>query len=145
MDFLVTGATSPSTREYQSYGGATKSLRETAITAGSVVVATYELPNQDRDAVSAGVSHSGSRGQKYEFLTSSNTAAFVSASLRLGDITVRPNLRYGNRKQNIVRQHGCDRKPDSGIYASLQGQSSATANTASLIAFIEGLYDGQSE
>ena len=94
MDFLVTGATSPSTREYQSYGGATKSLRETAITAGSVVVATYELPNQDRDAVSAGVSHSESRGQKYEFLTSSNTSAFVGASLRLGDITVRPNLRY---------------------------------------------------
>lgn len=94
MDFLVTGATSPSTREYQSYGGATKTLHETAVTAGSVVVVTYELPNQDRDAVSAGVSHSESRGRKYEFLTSSNTSAFVGASLRLGDITVRPNLRY---------------------------------------------------
>ena len=94
MDFLVTGTTSPSTREYQSYGGATKTLHETAVTAGSVVVATYELPNQDRDAVSASVSHSESRGRKYEFLTSSNTSAFVGASLRLGDITVRPNLRY---------------------------------------------------
>ena len=94
MDFLVTGATEPSTREYQSYGGATKSLSEAAATAGTVVVASYELPNQDRDTVSAGVSHSESRGRKYEFLTSSNSSAFVGASLRLGDITLRPNLRY---------------------------------------------------
>ena len=94
MDFLVTGATTPSTREYQSYGGATKSLRETAVEAGTLVVATYELPNQDRDSVSAGVSHSESRGRKYEFLTSGNTTAFAGASLRLGDIAVRPNLRY---------------------------------------------------
>ena len=94
MDVLFSGDTTPSTSEYQSYGGATKSLRETAVTAGSVVVATYELPNQDRDSVSAGVSVSESRGRKYEFLTSSNTTAFAGANLRLGDITVRPNLRY---------------------------------------------------
>ena len=94
MDFLVTGATTPSTRDYQSYGGAAKSLRETAVEAGTLVVATCELPNQDRDSVCAGVSHSESRGRKYEFLTSGNTTAFAGASLRLGDIAVRPNLRY---------------------------------------------------
>ena len=93
MDFKLNNTTPATTREYESYGGATKTLREVAGLASTVVATTYELPNQDRDTLTAGISHTEARGRKYEYLTSSTTTAFAGASLRLGVFNVQPNLR----------------------------------------------------
>ena len=93
MDFKLNDTTPATTREYESYGGATKTIRETALQASTVVASTYELPNQDRDTLTVGISHAEARGRKYEYLTSSTTTAFAGASLRLGSVTLRPNLR----------------------------------------------------
>lgn len=93
MDFKLSETTPASTRDYETFGGATKTVREAAGVAGTVLVATYELPNQTRDTLTAGVSHSEARGRKYNYLTSSSTTAFPGASLQLGDISLRPSLR----------------------------------------------------
>ena len=93
MDFKLSETTPASTRDYETFGGATKTVREAAGVAGTVLVATYELPNQTRDTLTAGVSHSEARGRKYNYLTSSSTTAFAGASLQLGDISLRPSLR----------------------------------------------------
>ena len=93
LDFKLSAATPASTRQYESFGGATKSMYEVAGVASTVVATTYEMPNQDRDSLTAGISHAETRGQDYEYLTSSTTTAFAGASLRVGDISMRPTLR----------------------------------------------------
>jgi hypothetical protein len=94
MDFQLITTSPASTRQFESFGGAKKTVRELASTAGTAVFATYELPNQDRDTLTAGISHAEARGRKYEFLTSSTTTAFASASLRIGVISIQPSLRF---------------------------------------------------
>ncbi len=94
MDFQLITTSPASTRQFESFGGAKKTVREVASTAGTAVFATYELPNQDRDTLTAGISHAEARGRKYEFLTSSTTTAFASASLRIGVISIQPSLRF---------------------------------------------------
>jgi hypothetical protein len=93
MDFKLNATTPAATRQYESYGGATKTTRELAGVASTVVASTYELPNQNRDTLTAGISHAEARGRKYHYLTNSTTTAFAGASLRLGAIGIRPNLR----------------------------------------------------
>lgn len=93
MDFKLNTTTPSSTRQYESFGGATKTTREAAGVASAVVATTYELPNQDRDSLTAGITHAETRARKYEYLTSSTTTAFAGASLRLGAIGIRPSLR----------------------------------------------------
>ena len=93
LDFKLTDATPSATRQYESFGGATKATREVAGIASVIVATTYELPNQDRDSLTAGISHAEARGRKYEYLTSSTTTAFASGSLQYGGITLQPDLR----------------------------------------------------
>lgn len=93
MDFKLNDTTPATTRQYESFGGATKTMREVACVASTVIATTYELPNQDRDSLTAGISHAEARGRKYEYLTNGTTTAFAGASLRLGVFNVRPSLR----------------------------------------------------
>ena len=93
MDFKLNDTTPATTRQYESFGGATKTMREVAGVASTVVAATYKLPNQNRDTLTAGISHAEARGRKYDYLTNGTTTAFAGASLRLGVLNVRPNLR----------------------------------------------------
>ena len=93
MDFKLNDTTPATMRQYESFGGATKTLREVAGVASSTIFVTYELPNQDRDTLTSGISHAEARGRKYEYLTSSTTTAFAGASLRLGAFNLRPSLR----------------------------------------------------
>ena len=65
MDFKLNATTPAATRQYESYGGATKTTRELAGVASTVVASTYELPNQNRDTLTAGISHAEARGRKY--------------------------------------------------------------------------------
>ena len=100
LDFKLNTTTPATTRQYESYGGATKTRREVAGIASAVVTATYEFPNQDRDTLTFGLSHTEARGRKYEYLTSGTTTAFAGASLRLAQISIRPDIRLTetNRK-----------------------------------------------
>lgn len=93
MDFKLNATTPATTRRYESYGGATKTIWEVAGIANTVVAATYEFPNQDRDTLTFGLSHAEARGREHEYLTSSTTTAFAGASLRLGQIRIRPDIR----------------------------------------------------
>ena len=93
LEFRGTGATENSTSTYESFGGAEKTIREIATLASVSVASTYEFANQDRDSVSIGASHSMSHGRKYEYLTNSSSTVFAGANLRLGKVTLSPNLR----------------------------------------------------
>ena len=93
LDFKLNDAASPATRQYESFGGATKTTREVAGTASITVATTYELPNQDRDTLTAGISHSEARGRKYHYLSNSTTTAFAGGNMRVGGITLLPDLR----------------------------------------------------
>jgi len=65
LDFKLNTTTPATTRQYESYGGATKTRREVAGIASAVITATYEFPNQDRDTLTFGLSHTEARGRKY--------------------------------------------------------------------------------
>ena len=93
LDFKLNDSASSATRQYESFGGAKKTTREVARIASVILAATYELPNQDRDSVTTGISHSEVRGRKYEYLTTSTTTAFANATLLVGGIMLRPDLR----------------------------------------------------
>ena len=58
LDFMLNPAdpSSRGTRVYESFGGAAKSVRETATVAGVTASATYERPTQDRQTITLGVS-----------------------------------------------------------------------------------------
>ena len=93
LEFLPSGGTENATSTYESFGGAAKTIRETATNASVSVAATYEFANQDRDSATIGASHSNARGRKYEYLTNSATAVFAGASLKLGNMTLSPSVR----------------------------------------------------
>lgn len=94
IDFMLnpTNEASRGTRAYESYGGAAKSIREVATIASLTVSTTYERPTQDRERVSFGISHAGSKGRKYEYLTNQATTIFTSAALRVNGYVMRPQL-----------------------------------------------------
>ncbi|HBP74011.1 MAG TPA: hypothetical protein DD665_10565 [Alphaproteobacteria bacterium] len=95
IDFMLnpTNEASRGTRDYQSYGGATKSTREVAMVASLTASTTYERPSQDREQISFGVSHASSKGRKYEYLTNHATTIFTNAALRVNGYVMRPQLR----------------------------------------------------
>ncbi|MEK9553470.1 MAG: hypothetical protein VW446_09425, partial [Alphaproteobacteria bacterium] len=99
LDFRLNATSPATTRQYESYGGATKTMREVAGIASASVTATYEFPNQDRDTLTFSLSHAEARGRKYDYLTSSTTTAFAGASLRLGQISIRPDIRLTETHQ----------------------------------------------
>ncbi len=93
LDFKLSEVAASATRQYESFGGATKTTREVAGTANITVATTYELPNQDRDSLTAGISHAEARGRKYQYLTNSTTTAFASGNVQVGGVTLLPDLR----------------------------------------------------
>lgn len=93
LEFKLTPGGVTSTSTYESFGGAQKTIREVASTAGVTVASTYELANQDRDSITIGASHRESRGRKYEYLTSGTTTVFAGTSLKLGDLRLSSNAR----------------------------------------------------
>jgi len=99
LDFKLNATSPATTRQYESYGGATKTMREVAGIASASVTATYEFPNQDRDTLTFSLSHAEARGRKYDYLTSSTTTAFAGASRRLGQISIRPDIRLTETHQ----------------------------------------------
>ena len=90
MDFQLTPTSTPSTREYESTGWATKTIREVAATTSLSVSSSYEFANQDRDSVMVGASQSESRGKKYHYLTSGATSVFGGANMKLGGLQIQP-------------------------------------------------------
>jgi len=93
LEFKLSPGAATSTSTYESFGGARKTIRELATTAGLSVAATYEFANQDRDSLTIGASHQEKRGRKYEYLTSGTTSVFTGASLKLGSLRLSPNAR----------------------------------------------------
>ena len=66
IDFMLkpTNEASRETRDYQSYGGVTKSTREVATVASLTASTTYERPTRGREQINFGVSHASSKGRK---------------------------------------------------------------------------------
>lgn len=95
LDFMINPATPASrgTRSYQSFGGATKTIRETASVAAMTASMTYERATQERETMTFGVSHSGTKGRKYQYLTNTATTVFASAALQVNGYIVQPQLR----------------------------------------------------
>ena len=93
MEFKLAPGAATSTSTYESFGGAQKTIRETATSVGVTVASTYELANQDRDSITVGASHRETRGRKYEYLTNDTTTVFAGAALKLGDLRLSPNVR----------------------------------------------------
>ena len=95
LDFMLnpTDASSRGTRTYESFGGAAKSVRETATVASITASATYERPTQDRQTITLGVSHNGNKGRKYNYLTNTATTVFATAALRVNGYILQPQLR----------------------------------------------------
>ena len=81
------------TRVYESFGGAAKSVRETATVAGVTASATYERPTQDRQTITLGVSHTRNKGRKYNYLTNTATTVFATAVLQVNGYILQPQLR----------------------------------------------------
>ena len=98
MDFQLTPTSTPSTREYESTGGATKTIREVAATSSLSVSSSYEFANQDRDTVMVGASQSENRGKKYHYLTSGTTSVFAGANMKLGGLQIQPLIRLNEIK-----------------------------------------------
>ena len=93
LEFKLTPGAATATSTYESFGGAQKTIREVATTAGVTVAATYELANQDRDSVTVGASHQEARGRKYEYLTSGTSTVFTGAAVKLGSLRLSPSAR----------------------------------------------------
>lgn len=91
LEFKLSPGAATSTSTYESFGGAQKTVREIATTAGLSVAATYEFANQDRDSLTIGASHQEKRGRKYEYLTSGTTRVFAGTSLKLGSLSLSSN------------------------------------------------------
>lgn len=95
LDFMLNPAdpSSRGTRVYESFGGAAKSVRETATVAGVTASATYERPTQDRQTITLGVSHNRNKGRKYNYLTNTATTVFATAALQVNGYILQPQLR----------------------------------------------------
>lgn len=57
LEFKLSPGAATWTSTYESFGGARKTIRELATTAGLSVAATYEFANRDRDSLTTGASH----------------------------------------------------------------------------------------
>lgn len=86
--------------DYTSAGDAKSKIQDVAGIANVGVGMTYDLGTQDGDVVYANVSATKMKGNRYEFLTSDTVSVSAGARVKLGPVTLQPNLGYteANRK-----------------------------------------------